>query len=129
LEGLEDELWGEVIDGEGFLSGGEAVFDVDLGAGAVEEFGEEIYEGVVGFGIDGWCCDSDAEVVAEFALDGVLGGAGLDADGEEDVVGFGGEPWGHGSRGVDVGDGIWEMGDGRWDMGDIGLRCFGDESF
>ncbi|MFM1945639.1 MAG: hypothetical protein RI897_4621 [Verrucomicrobiota bacterium] len=96
MEGLEDELWGEVIDGEGFLSGGEAVFDVDLGAGAVEEFGEEIYEGVVGFGIDGWCCDSDAEV---------------------------------GSRGVDVGDGIWEMGDGRWEMGDIGLRCFGDESF
>ena len=85
-EEANDFLWADAKDGYCFLPRAKSLCDLDLVSGAFEGGGKESDQCFIGFRVDWGCRDSNAQLVAEHALDGVLGGPGLDAEREQGRV-------------------------------------------
>ena len=68
------------------MAGGVAAKELDLAAAAVQFFGQQAEEGLVGGGIHRWGGDPDAEFLPQGAEDFIGGRPGLQFDGEQEAV-------------------------------------------
>jgi len=85
------------------MAGGVAADEVHAVAGAVQLLGEELEQGFVGGGINGWGGDFDAEFSAERFADFVDGSARLEFNREQKPIGLGAKKGRHGH----VGNEFW----------------------